>query len=61
MLIKSQNLKKKYSSNNLNEANNETEIPNERCISPEKRQQFIDELRWKENDRTAHTGIIFQK
>ena len=28
-----------------NEANNEIEIPKERCISPEKIQQIIDELR----------------
>ena len=31
--------------NKLNEARSETEIPEERCISPEKRQQTIDELR----------------
>ena len=28
-----------------NEANDESEAPNERCISPEKRQQIIDALR----------------
>ena len=28
-----------------NQANDETEIPKERYISPEKRQQIIDELR----------------
>ena len=28
-----------------NEANNEIEIPKERCITPEKIQQIIDELR----------------
>ena len=28
-----------------NEANNEIEIPKERYISPEKRQQIIDDLR----------------
>ena len=36
---------KKSSQNNLNEAKNETEIPKERYISPEKRQQITDELR----------------
>ena len=33
------------SKNNLKEANNETEIPKGRHISPEKRQKIIDEPR----------------
>ena len=35
---------KKSSQKNLDEAKNETEIPKKRYISPEKRQQIIDEL-----------------
>ena len=36
---------KKVSQNNLEEANNEIDIPKERYISPQKRQQIVDELR----------------
>ena len=35
---------KKSTQKNLDEAKNETEIPKKRYISPEKRQQIIDEL-----------------
>ena len=35
----------KGSKNNLDKAKNEIEMPKERYISPEKRQQIIDELR----------------
>ena len=36
---------KKSSKNNLDEAKSEIEIPKERYISPQKRQQITDELR----------------
>ena len=39
------NLSRKSSQNNLGEAKNEKEIPKERYLSPEERQQFIGELR----------------
>ena len=32
---------------NENENENDREIPNERCVSPEERQEIIDELRLK--------------
>ena len=37
--------KKSSTSSQNNEANDESETPKERYISPEKRQQIIDELR----------------
>ena len=36
---------KKSPQTNLDEANSEVEVPKEKHISPEKRQQIIDELR----------------
>ena len=41
----SKSSKEFYSQNNLWEANNETLMPKERYIFPEKRQQNIEELR----------------
>ena len=43
--ITRKSLKELHSKNNLEEAKNEIEIRKERYISPEKRQQIIDELR----------------
>ena len=41
----SKSSKELHSQNNSDKANNEIEIPKERYISPEKREQIIDELR----------------
>ena len=41
----SKSSKELHSQINLKEAKNEMEIPKERYISPEKRQQIIDELK----------------
>ena len=42
---------------------NDREIPNERCVSPEERQEFIDELRLKKynNEIPKNQKIIQRK
>ena len=40
-----ESVSKKFSQNNFDEAKTELEIPKERYVSPEKRQQIIDEFK----------------